>query len=388
MSSGGAGLRGAAAVVGVGASPRYRRGASPVGERALALEAIVAACADAGIDPRDVDGFASYGADANEPQALLASLGTRELRWSSLVWGGGGGGIAGAVGAGAAAIATGQAATVVVYRALAQADSGRLADAVSRGHFPELYRANGVCQPAQVCALRTRRLLELVPPSCLLAVVQACYHHAERNPDAAGYGRVVDQATYDAARWVAEPLRLFDSSRENDGAAAVVLTAADRARDLVAQPVYLLGATQGAAAGWGDRLENEEPYWSAGFATVARRLYEQTGVGPGDVDVVQVYENFSGPAVAALMEHGFATPESAAEVFRLENLIAPSGALPINTAGGNLAEGFVHGMHLVLEAVRVLQGRSPNPVPDARICLLTGGPMAPLVSSALFGLDP
>lgn len=377
-------LRGATAVVGIGATPMHKRGTSPLGEGALALQAIVAACEDGGIDPRSVDGFASYGADANEAPALLGSLGTRELRWSSMVWGGGGGGIAGAVAMAAAAIVAGQAETVVVYRALAQRDSGRLADAVSRGHFPELYRANGVSLPSQVCALRTRRLLEDVPASCLLAVVRACYHHAGQNPDAVGHGMEVDAATYETSRWISEPIRLLDSSRENDGAAAVILTAADRAADVVARPVYLLGATQGAGAGWGECIENEGNYGSAGFPPVARRLYESTGIGPGDVDVVQVYENFSGPAVAALIEHGFCTPESAAEVLTFENLVAPTGTLPINTSGGNIAEGFVHGMHLVLESVRQLRGDSTNPVPEARIGLLTGGPMAPIVSSALF----
>ena len=380
-------LRGATAVVGVGASPMHRRGTSPVGERALALQAIVAACDDAGIDPRSIDGFASYGQDANEAQALMGSLGTRELRWSSMVWGGGGGGIAGAVGMGAAAIVSGQAETVVVYRALAQRDSGRLADAVSRGHFPEMYRANGVALPSQVCALRTRRLLEHVPASCLLAVVQACYHHADRNPDAVGAGWPSTPRRTRAPAGSPSRCGCSTPHRENDGAAAVILTAADRAVELVERPVYLLGVAQGAAAGWGDRLENEDPYWSAGFSTVARRLYEATGFGPGDVDVVQVYENFSGPAVATLIEHGFCSFEDAADILQFENLIAPSGRLPINTSGGNIAEGFVHGMHLVLEAVRQLQGRSCNPVPGARVCLLTGGPMAPLVSSALFGLD-
>ena len=65
--------------------------------------------------------------------------------------------------------------------------------------------------------------------------------------------------------------------------------------------------------------------------------------------------------------------------------MAPSGQLPINTSGGNIADGFVHGMNLAVEAVRQLRGESANPVPGAQVCLLAGGPMAPLVSSALFG---
>jgi acetyl-CoA acetyltransferase len=381
-------MRGRVVVAGIGATPMYRRGQSPESERSLAVRAIVAACEDAGIDPRTVDGFASYGQDDNEAPALLSALGTTELRWSSMVWGGGGGGIAGAIGMAAAAIISGQATTVAVYRALAQADSGRLADAVSRGHMAPVYRANGISLPVQVCALRIRRLLELVPASCLKAVAQAGYHHGANNPDAVGRDIVLDDERYDTSRLVAEPLRLFDCSRENDGAAAIILTAADRVADLASIPVHLLGVAHGAGAGWGERWENEADYWSAGFSTVAKRVYESAGLTPSDVDVVQVYENFTGAAVAALIEHGFCTPATAAEVLTFDNLIAPSGRLPINTSGGNLAEGFVHGMHLALEAVRQLRGESANPVPGAEICLLTGGPMAPLVSSALFGRSP
>jgi hypothetical protein len=69
----------------------------------------------------------------------------------------------------------------------------------------------------------------------------------------------------------------------------------------------------------------------------------------------------------------------------VENLTVPAGSLPINTAGGNIAEGFVHGIGLVIEAVRQIRGGSPNPVADADISLLIGGPMAPLVSSTVFG---
>jgi hypothetical protein len=69
----------------------------------------------------------------------------------------------------------------------------------------------------------------------------------------------------------------------------------------------------------------------------------------------------------------------------VDNLTVGSGSLPINTAGGNIAEGFVHGIGLAVEAVRQIRGGSPNPVSGADISLLIGGPMAPLVSSTVFG---
>jgi acetyl-CoA acetyltransferase len=108
---------------------------------------------------------------------------------------------------------------------------------------------------------------------------------------------------------------------------------------------------------------------------------------PRDIDVAQVYENFSAQGVASLIDHGFCSWEDAGDFLRFENLIAPSGELPINTAGGNLAQGFVHGIGIAVEAIRQLRGESANPVPGAKTCLLAGGPGAPIVSSAIFGTE-
>ena len=102
---------------------------------------------------------------------------------------------------------------------------------------------------------------------------------------------------------------------------------------------------------------------AVGSARSGRRLWEQSGVGPNDIDVLQVYENTSGGAVAVMVDIGLCTSETAGELFTFENLIAPSGRLPTNTAGGNLAEGFFHGMGLALEGVRQIRGTSVNQVP-------------------------
>jgi hypothetical protein len=91
--------------------------------------------------------------------------------------------------------------------------------------------------------------------------------------------------------------------------------------------------------------------------------------------------------VASIMEHGFFTAENVHEVMCLENLIAPTGKMPVNTGGGCLGEGFIHGMEVVLEGVRSLRGESPNPVPGAEVCLVTGGPASTYVSTALFGTE-
>ena len=378
-------FRGATAIVGIGQTPYYKRGTAPEPAIALAMRAIVAACEDCGLSPRDIDGFVSYGSERNSGQKLMAGLGTRELRHASLVWTHGGG-IPGAIGLAAAAIVAEQADIVVVYRAMSEAHEMRLQAAVTQGDAPAQQLVNGI-DIIQRCALRTQRMIEHdgVPRETLEAFARADYFHASNNPRAVGRDQLLDHETYIGARPICEPYKLFDCSRENDGAAAVVLVSAERAKDLRQRPAYVLSAPTGSAGRWGARESNREPYASAGFESVARRMWEQSGYRPTDVDVAQVYENFTGMGVAALIDHGFCTAETAGEVVTYENLIAPDGALPVNTSGGNLAEGFIHGMGLVPEAVRQLRGTSVNQVADAQLSLMTGGPGDSVVSSALFG---
>ncbi|WP_072810175.1 thiolase C-terminal domain-containing protein [Rhodococcus zopfii] len=388
------GMRGAAAVVGV-AEQHYRRGEAPHGEKRMLLESILAACADAGVNPREIDGFVSYAGGANDGAILGGALLIDELRWSNMMWGGGGGSVAAAITNAAAAIATGQAECVVVYRAMSQADTGRLGYA--KYHYGSHFLAHGVGSPAQICAMRTQRMLEHggVPRTAMRALVLAAYQHAQNNPTAQGYGRPLDEQTYENSRLIAEPFHLFDCSRESDGAVALVLVSAERAKTLRPDPAYVIAGAQGAPGGFSELIDNDlgEQYSSAGFGPanngkpgVAQRLWSYAGLGPEDIDVVQVYENFSGPAVAALIDHGLCpSGEAAGTVMTVENLTAPTGKLPVNTSGGNLADSFVNGLNLAVEAVRQIRGTSTNPVADAKTSLFIGGPMAPLVSSVLFG---
>jgi len=328
---------------------------------------------------------------------LAAELGLPELRWSSMVWGGGGGGAAAAITAAAAAIVAEQAECVVVVRGMSQADSGRLGYA--KYYFDNQYLPHGVAAPAQVCALRTQRLLEHdgVPASAMRNLVLAAYQHAQQNPTAAGHGRPLTEEAYEASRLIVEPFHLYDCSRENDGAVALVLVSAERAARLDVVPAYVLAGAQGAPGGYSALNENDEHYTSAGFTTsrsgsgVSDRLWAQAGMKPDEVDVVQVYENFSGPALASLIDHGLCPPGEAAGAFMtLENLTAPTGTLPINTSGGNIADSFINGMGLSVEAVRQVRGTSTNQVTKGSgggvdTSLFIGGPMAPLVSSVLLG---
>jgi acetyl-CoA acetyltransferase len=120
---------------------------------------------------------------------------------------------------------------------------------------------------------------------------------------------------------------------------------------------------------------------------VAPNLYAMAKVGPRDVGVLQCYENFTGGVLMSMVEHGFFKPEEANEFLRLENLLSPSGKLPLNTSGGNLAECYMHGLEMVNEAVRQIRGTSPNQAPRTDVALVVGGPMVWPVSSLILGSE-
>ncbi|HET7737078.1 MAG TPA: hypothetical protein VFK32_00750, partial [Tepidiformaceae bacterium] len=129
---------------------------------------------------------------------------------------------------------------------------------------------------------------------------------------------------------------------------------------------------------------NAPDYATSNFKTVAKRLYEQAGISPKDVDVAQVYENFTGGVLMSMVEHGFCEPEEANEFVTFENLkFDGTGKLPMNTSGGNLAECYMHGLELNIEAVRQIRGESTAQVPNVEISLVASGPMVQPVSDCI-----
>ena len=385
-------IRGKVAVVGVGETPYYKRGQSPDAEFKLALKAVISACDDAGISPKKIDGFASFSNDRSDPSHLAAALGIDDLRFSNMQWGGGGGGGSGAIANAAAAIATGMAECVVVFRALAQGQFGRFGQgsrsaAISgSGAFTVPY---GLMSPAQSFAMKVNRFMHDhgVRQEALRAISLASYHHAQNNPRAVMHGRPLDEAKYDESRWIVEPFHLFDCCQENDGAAAMVLVPAERAKDFDHKPVYVLSAITGSHYRAGASVHNTPDYASSTFKTTVPRLYDMAKLGPQDVNVAQVYENFTGGVLMSIVEHEFCEPDRCNEFFVKENLIAPSGGLPINTSGGNLAECYMHGLGLNIEAVRQVRGVSTNQVSSVDVSLVASGPMVTPVSSSIFGSE-
>jgi len=387
-------LRGQVVVAGVGETEYFRHGEATEPEMVMCLKAILAACQDAGIDPKDIDGFSSFSNDRNDPPTLATALGIRELRYSTMLWAGGGGGGAGAMANAAAAVATGLADCVVVYRALAQGQFGRFGQgaAVKTVSGAAAYSMPyGQMSPAQWYAPKAMRFMHEhnIGQEALRAIALAAYHHAQANPRAVMYGKPLTEEKYDSSRWITEPFHLYDCCQENDGAAALILVSAERARDLKQTPAYILGAAMGA----GYRVHNTPDGFatpdlaSSHFKTVAKHMYEMAEGGPQDVDVAQVYENFTGGVLMSMVEHGFFEPEEAMDFLKLENLIAPGGKLPLNTSGGNLAECYMHGLELQIEAVRQLRGQSTNQVPGAKVSLAVSGPMVTPVSTIIFGSE-
>lgn len=385
-------LRGKVAVAGIGETTYYKRGQSPDPEFKLVLKAILAACDDAGISPREIDGFASFSNDRNDPSRLAAALGLGELKFSNMQWGGGGGGASGAIANAAAAVVAGLADCVVAYRGLAQGQFARFGQGAripGVSGDPAYTLPYGVMSPAQMYAMRSTRLMHEhgIRQDALRAVSLACYHHAQSNPNAVMQGRPLTPQMYDESRWIVEPFHLYDCCLENDGAAAVIVVAAERAKDLPNKPCYLLGAAIGSGYRDGAGVHNQPDYATSTFKTVAPRLFEMAGVSPGDVDVVQSYENFTGAVVMSIIEHGFTTYEEANHFFVYENLVAPDGKLPLNTSGGNLAECYMHGLGLNIEAIRQVRGTSCNQVPNVNVSFVNAGPMVTPVSNAIFGSE-
>ena len=385
-------MRGRVAVAGIGETAYYKRGQAPDAEFKLALDAIKTACADAGIDPKDVDGFASYSNDRSDPSHLAAALGCKELRFANMQWGGGGGGGSGAVANAAAAIHAGLADTVVVFRALAQGQFGRFGQGPRRNSIAGDMAYSvpyGLMSPAQMFAMKVVRFMHDhgVEQSALRAISLACYEHAQANPRAVMYGRPLDEKTYDESRWIVEPFHLYDCCMENDGAAAMVLVSAERARDFDHKPCFVLGAVAGSHYRAGASVHNTPDYATSTFKSLAPRLYDMAQVSAGDVDVLQSYENFTGGVLMSIVEHGFCDPDECNEYFTKERFSANGGDLPLNTSGGNLAECYMHGLGLNIEAVRQVRGDSTSQVANADVSMVISGPMVTPVSSSIFGSE-
>ena len=372
-------LCGRAAIAGIGATEFSKE--SGRSELQLAVEAVVDALADAGLDPEDVDGMVTYSHDTNTEIAIARSIGIPELTFFSRVHHGGGAACATVMQA-AMAVATGVAEVVVCYRAFNERSGFRFGRADRAG--PELafdwYARFGLVTPAAWVAMFARRYMHEfgVTSADFGRVAVADRRHAATNPRAWFYEQPITLEDHQASRWIVEPLHLLDCCQESDGAQAIIVTTPERARDLRQVPVAIDAAAQGAS--WDQ--ESMTSYYRDDIAglpemgLVGRQLWQQAGIGPSDVQTAVIYDHFTPFVLVQLEELGFCGRGEAKD-FVADGRIEMGGRLPINTHGGQLGEAYIHGMNGIAEAARQVRGTSVNQVEDVEHVLVTAGTGVP-----------
>jgi len=365
-----------AAITGTGATAYTKASGRSV--LSLADEAARAAIADAGLTPADIDGVASFMVmhDSAPTVALASSLALPGLRWALDVDLGGQAPCHLVVQA-AAAIATGQARHVVVFRAMNGRSGPRVGTMQFHGGGAGYRYPIGYDAYLMYVAMWGRRFLHETGQGAedLGAVAVAQRAHAGRNP--AAYRReplTIDE--YLALPFVVEPFRGPDCTVEVDGACAVVVSALDAARDLrhppavVAAGGYRAGPRPGLDIGdhllWDDYTRNYTSH-------LRDELFGRAGLRPADVQVAEIYDCFTSTVLMGLEGLGLCgRGESGA--FVRSGATALDGTMPMNTHGGLLGEGYLHGMNTVVEAARQVQGLAGGrQAPRHEVAVVTSG---------------
>jgi acetyl-CoA acetyltransferase len=378
-------LSGRAAIVGIGATEFSKD--SGRSELRLAAECVRAALDDAGLKPSEVDGLVSFTMDTSTEAAVAREVGIGELSFFSRIHYGGGAACA-TVQQAAMAVATGIADVVVCYRAFNERSGHRfgqvsttLASApTSSGVDASWSYPMGLSTPAAFVAMTARRYMHAYGATSedFGAVAVADRKHAASNPNAFFYGKPITMDDHQASRWIAEPLHLLDCCQESDGGVAVVVTSAERARDLRHRPAIVRGAAQGSGV---DQYVMTS-YFRDGLTglpemgIVGQQLFQQAGVLPEDVQVAILYDHFTPFVLIQLEELGFCA-RGEAPSFIADGAIELGGRLPINTHGGQIGEAYIHGMNGIAEAARQLRRTSVNQVDDVEHVLVTAGTGVP-----------
>jgi acetyl-CoA acetyltransferase len=378
------GLDGRAAIVGIGATEFSKE--SGRSELQLSAEATRAALADAGLRPADVDGLVTFTMDTSSEIALARELGVPDLRFFSRV-NYGGGAACGTVMHAAMAVATGVADVVVCYRGFNERSGNRFGQvspaAASQVNTNGLDNAwtypMGLGTPAATVAMFARRYMHEYGATSedFGRVAVADRKHAATNPDAWFHGKPITLEDHQASRMIADPLHLLDCCQESDGAVALVVTSAERARDLPQRPALVRAAAQGSGPDqfvmtsyYRDEIGLQE------MGLVGRELWRQSGLGPDDMDTAVLYDHFTPFVLMQLEELGFCGRGEAKD-FIADGAIELGGRLPLNTHGGQLGEAYIHGMNGIAEGVRQMRGTSVNQVEGAQHVLVTAGTGVP-----------
>jgi acetyl-CoA acetyltransferase len=366
--------RGQAAIAGIGCTEFSREsGVSPF---ALAVRAVKAAVEDAGLRLGDIDGLATFGVnDSVSPNLLAQSLGVRSMRYYVDQWFGGSVSLS-VLGQASLAVSAGVAECVVCYRALNGRSGRRLSGAsaaTGQGVWDTQFRlSSGYLAPAQEIAMAARaHMLRYGTTSEDLGRIAVLSRTNALDNERAMMRKPMTMDDYLASGWIAEPFRKFDCCLETDGGVALVVVSAERARDLPHRPVLI----QGAAWGGGVNLINSgcTDLAESPATLIADRLYGAAGLGPADIDFAELYDCFTYSVLSQIEGYGFCEPGSVPAMLAEGAFDRATGSLPINTHGGLLSEGYIHGMNHVFEAVQQIRGDAgQRQVARHDVALVTG----------------
>jgi len=353
----------------------------PYSMYSLTCQAIMAAIDDAGLQPKDINGMMTFDIDGNDPARLANTLGLNLRFAGRTIWGGSG--PQACVGQAAAAVAAGLADCVVAFRGvrigrMTKALTGK--DVGSRGEVGHQHTA-GLISPAAAIGLGMCRYMYLYGTTRdhFANVALACRKHANRNPNAFFYDRPLTREEYFKAPIIAYPCCLYDCCLESEGAVAIIVTSAERAKHLKQPPIYIMAAAQGGLgySYHGQFLVKPVDVFKDEVWHMAQTLYKMAGITPANVDCAQIFESFTLTVLMELEGLGFCKQGEGGPFTEGGNIEWPNGKLPVSTAGGNLSEGYLHGLNHTIEAVKQLRGTSTAQVKDCEIVLVSGANAVP-----------
>ena len=365
-------LNGKTAVTGIGETA-YTRG-SHKSALALMLEAALHAIADAGLSPKEIDGVIPYslGPVAEE---IMANLGMEDVRFSAQTPMGGASSVA-ALQAAAAAIHAGVCNHVLLVLGRRGYSDSRIATRLAAMPQFRLISEHenpvGAIAPAQLYAPMARRHMELfgTTPEQFAEVAVTMREHALLN-DNAIMKQPLSAEDHHNSRMISDPFRLFDCCLESDGATAVIVSSAERARDMPQHPINILAVAEGHPDSPGTITQRTD-ITTLGLAKAAPRAFEMAGVKHADIDVAQIYDCFTYTVICQIEDLGFCK-KGEGGTFVEGGRLKLGGELPVNTHGGLLSQAHIAGMNHIVELVRQLRHDGGQAqVKNAQTGLVTG----------------